>query len=303
MQLCFARFSIPWDHASFISLHGRKTEELYQHLGKELLFILTDEKNSPNRIAAKLIETLTDEQQKQYTVLVGERLGFKEERLFRGTLVQASGSTFLSPNCLILQKKRKISTEYSGRLGLKEDEIRHSRGLITKDEVRAAVLHRLRLPEKGVFWDVGAGSGSISIEASKLNPGLRVFSIERDKREIANINHNINSFGCENIRAIKGTAPEIFSQIPTPDCVFIGGSGGRMEQIIEYLDTTAGCKKVVLTAVTEKTAAEAPKFLLKRNFIVKKSAISVSRCIMFPGKETGDKEEILNTIHVISGEK
>ena len=214
--------------------------------------------------------------------MVGERLGFEDERLFNGDLGETAGAVFRSPNCLILKRESEEFCKKKSRLGLKEAHIRHSRGLITKDEIRAAVLHKLSLPQKGVFWDVGSGSGSISIEASRLNPDLRIFSIERKKQEIENITHNINSFGCKNIQVIHGTAPEMFSRIPEPDCVFIGGSGGCLEDIVKYLGNTTRCSKVVITAVTEKTCTQAPLILLENNFIVHTSVISVSRYSLLP---------------------
>ena len=303
MQLCCSRFSIPWEQASFLSLHGRRIEELKTHLHDNQLFILTDKVNTPTRIARQLLGTLSETQWKQYTVMVGERLGLKDEKLFKGSLEETADSTFSSPNCVILQRSPQKSEKRKARFGLREDEIRHSRGLITKDEVRAAVLHKLCLPDKGVFWDVGAGSGSISIEASRLNPELTIFSIERKKEEIENISFNSRTFGCNNIHIMYGEAPGIFSQLPAPDCVFIGGSGGRLEQIIKFLNRNTLCRNVVITAVTEKTAAEAPVILLKNNFVVKKSTISVTRYTLFPEQDACAEEEKLNTIHVISGEK
>ena len=99
--------------------------------------------------------------------------------------------TFEQPNVVIVKKRQASApnelSRSEPRFGLKESEITHSRGLITKDEVRAVSLHALRLPAQGVLWDVGAGSGSISIEAARLSPGLEVFAIEKDSEQLGHM--------------------------------------------------------------------------------------------------------------------
>ncbi len=126
------------------------------------------------------------------------------------------------------------------QFGLTEDSIQHSRGLITKNEVRAATLHQLQLPRKGVFWDIGAGSGSLSIEAARANPHLTVYAIEHKEEELENIKNNIVKFGCYNIVPIFGRAPEALVALPDPDRVFIGGSSGSLPDIVALTCQTFG---------------------------------------------------------------
>ena len=125
------------------------------------------------------------------------------------------------------------NNDFPDALGLTEDEVVHSRGLITKSEVRAATIHQLRLPKTGVFWDVGAGSGSISIEAARSHPELTLFAIEHKMEEIANIKANIRKFGCYNIIPVFGKAPEELTDLPAPDRIFVGGSSGTLSAIAE----------------------------------------------------------------------
>jgi precorrin-6Y C5,15-methyltransferase (decarboxylating) len=108
-----------------------------------------------------------------------------------------------------------------------------TRGQLTKAEVRAVTLGRLELQPDGVLWDVGAGAGSVSIEASRLMPAGRVFAIERDEEHAKLIEENCAHFGAANVSIIRGSAPEALEGLPGPTSVFIGGSGGRLDRILD----------------------------------------------------------------------
>ncbi len=294
LQLCFARFGIPWNDASFLSLHGRSFNDLSTVLHKDKIFILTDRENSPQKIARHLIDILPPAEIYVYTLHVGVKLGTREEQIFSGSLPEVSGKIFDQPNAIILQRIAH-EREQSSNFGLQESEIKHSRGLITKNEVRAAVIHALRLPPKGVFWDIGAGSGSISIEASLLNPALSVFAIEKKQDEIDNVNYNRACFKCWNVSVCQGEAPEILETLPIPDCVFIGGSGGSLAEIIKYVsDKDLGVNRIVLTGVIKNTVEAAPKLLYHAGYTVDASVVSTTR-YTFPKSQSVQ----LNPIHII----
>ena len=163
------------------------------------------------------------------------------------------------------------------KFGLSETEIIHSRGLITKNEVRAVTIHKLSLPQRGVLWDIGAGSGSVSIEAARLYPELKVFAVEKDEEQIRNIKENRTKFDATNIEIIKGQAPDVLINLPVPDRVFIGGSGGAIKEIIEFVSSKISSGIVVINAITIETLNEAIKSLENKGFVVEVSEISVSR--------------------------
>lgn len=294
LQLCFARFGIPWGDAAFLSLHGRSFTDLRSVLHKPKLFVLTDRENSPQKIAQHLIDNLPDSELDTYKMYVGVRLGTKSEQLSAGTVSEIATKSYDQPNCLILHKIAGES-EHPGNFGLLETEIRHSRGLITKNEVRASVLHALRLPPRGVFWDIGAGSGSISVEAALLNPALSVFAIERKPEEIANIIHNRRRYKCWNISVCQGTAPDILKKLPVPDCVFVGGSGGSLTEIIDFIsDKNLAAGRIVVTGVTRNTVDSAPDLLFKAGYDVDVSIISTTRYTV------PDMQSVkFNPIHII----
>jgi precorrin-6Y C5,15-methyltransferase (decarboxylating) len=282
LQQACALFRLPWDDAVTTSLHGRSHPHIPGLLlanGKNLVF--TDGANSPDTIAAQLLDYLQligdTELPETIRMLVAEDIGLETEKLFSGSLMEAKNRQFSSLNVLCLLVPQQAD---SGRcsFGLTEERISHSRGLITKNEVRAATLHWLQLPEDGVLWDVGAGSGSLSIEAARLSPRLTIYAVEHKEEEIANIKRNIVKFRCHNIIPVFGRAPDALATLPHPDRVFVGGSGGELWQIIaKTADSLAVHGRLVINGVIAKTVEAAPKLMQRHGFRVEKSTISVTR--------------------------
>ncbi|HID97861.1 MAG TPA: precorrin-6y C5,15-methyltransferase (decarboxylating) subunit CbiE [Thermodesulfobacteriaceae bacterium] len=297
LQLAMAGFRVPWEDAGIVSLHGRTSEHVPGLLlARSKTIVLTDAKNSPDVLAGKLIEYLelieANHLLEKCRVMVAENLGMESERFFAGSLKQAADRSFSDLNVLCLLRPRESVQE---RLGLTESEIAHSRGLITKDEIRAVALHCLRLPASGVFWDVGAGSGSVSIEAARLNPGLTVYAVERKAEELTNIKTNIRDHGCYNVVPVEGTAPDVLGGLPAPQRVFIGGNGGLLAGIIdEAAKRLSGGGLLVANAVTEKTAVDAPELMAGAGLLPRISVINVTRI----GQE---EPAVLNQISIITG--
>ena len=278
-----ALFKTHWDDTTILSLHGRN----HPHVPGLILqhpkcLILTDTKNSPNDICKKIQDYLSLIDDKKtitnISVMVAENIGLPDQRLFSGNLAEASEETFSSLNVMFIQKHATCNNDFPAALGLFEDEVIHSRGLITKSEVRAATIHQLRLPKTGVLWDVGAGSGSISIEAARSHPELTIFAIEHKIEEINNIKANIRKFGCYNIIPIFGKAPESLMDLPAPDRIFVGGSSGTLPAITGIAKNRLPADgRIVINGVIEKTIKEAPELLTKCNFSIETTTISVTR--------------------------
>jgi len=298
MQLAFAHFKEPWDDAVFVSLHGRSGENpASQLLAHRKVFVLTDRQNSPDLVAKTLLEHLRNCGRENivdsYQVFVGENLGLPEERLVTGSLDEISEQSFVDLNAMII-KRASVQPMADFSLGLQEGEIAHSRGLITKDEVRATTLHRLRLPARGVFWDIGAGSGSISVETARLCPQLDVFAVERAGQELANIRANIGRYELHNVKVVAGEAPAALRGLPAPDRIFIGGSGGSLEAIITFAaGKLAAGGRIVVNGMIEKTRKAAPAVLHECGLEVTISEISVSRRV-YPAPD--DVSLTFNTI-------
>lgn len=286
MQLAFARLGLPWHDARFLSLHGRKFLRIAaQILPFAKICILTDAFNTPATIASKLLDHVTAEQESNFTLFVGEELGSTRERMTSGSLKEIAEKDFKSPNILIILQNKRITSELPV-FGLEERDLAHSRGLITKNEVRAAVLHALMLPRYGVFWDIGAGSGSISIEAARLSNELQVFAIEKNAEQLGHICKNREKFHSSNVEVIDGQAPEILALLPDPDRVFVGGSGGNLAEILDLASERLRIGgRIIVNAVLDKTAEEAPEILFSHGLAVEMSKISVERRC-YPEQET-----------------
>lgn len=285
MQLAFARFALPWDDATFVSLHGRSNTRLAARLLKNpKTFVFTDPQNSPDAIAAQLLAECGVESRTDVSVYVAEHLGLENERLFSGNLTETAAASFVEPNVMILLLSIP-STPPRPRFGLQEKEICHSRGLLTKNEVRAAAIHALRMPQTGVLWDVGAGSGSVGLEVARLFPDTHVLAIEKEEEQWQNIMVNRNTFAAWNLELVKGMAPLALQQLPDPARIFVGGSGGNLQQILEFCaEKLLPGGIVVVNAVIVKTARIAPEILYRCGFAVEIREIAVQR-FSYPEEE------------------
>lgn len=299
LQHAFARFGIPWDDFSFVSLHGRNPENrLGILLGHAKTAVLTDNSHRPESIARELLDFLGDEQSR-YTIYVAENLGLDSERLTTGTLREIAEMRSGALSCMLLVRSENQARGSQSVFGLTEEDIIHSRGLITKSEVRAAALHALSIPAGSILWDVGAGSGSVGLEAARMHRDMLVYSIEKEPEQHLNIEANIKKYDAVNVKLIKGEAPEKLTGLPRPHRVFIGGSGGNLAEIINVCaKELQPAGRIVITAVLEKTCREAPELLYNSGFKVEMRRIEVQRR-RYPEKEI----TALNPITIICGEK
>jgi precorrin-6Y C5,15-methyltransferase (decarboxylating) len=314
VQLACTRFKLPWDDLPLISLHGRSPGDIAGRiLSKPKVMLFTDHRNTPDRIAKELLAVLEEHHDvariKRIRIRIAENLGLKDERLCSGTLADVATQKFSPLNMMLIEQRRAEDDEAgedSGAgfvFGLQEDEIEHSRGLITKDEIRAVILHRLRLPGTGVFWDVGGGAGSVSVEAARLCPDLTVYIIEQKEEGQENIRTNILRYNLYNIKLICGQAPEVLTDLPDPDRVFIGGSKGLLVEIIPYCAkrlTATG--RMVASAVLKNTAEQAPLLMTTNGLETDSRTVAVTR-EEIRYTNYGEPGILLNPITIITGRK
>jgi len=303
IQVAFSRIKEPWEEAFLVSLHGgpdpKKRRRLPYEIGHiprlirhhQRIAILTDRENNPQAIAATLPPDVL--------VYVFEKLGYDDERITQGTPREIAARIFADPNLVIIKRIGDSDSDQRIPFGLTETEISHSRGLITKDEVRAITLHALRLPARGIFWDIGAGSGSISIEAARLCPELTVYAIENEKEQADHIEANKMRFDAANVNVVRGLAPRALITLPRPDRVFIGGNRGKLNDIIDVVADTPA-KIVVANAVTLKTLSAVLEGLEKKSFLTTVTGVSVWRTRVLAGAK---QARALNPVFIVKGEK
>jgi len=233
MQLAFARVKTAWHDALLVSCHAKPLRPHIQKIrGTQKVGIFTDQNNTPAQIATQLLEAGISD----FRAFVCENLGGKDEQVIEADLSELPGRTFAPLNVLILIKQERpvVSSTRRWSFGI-PDSVFHQRqplkGLITKSEVRVISLSKMQVHPGDIVWDIGAGSGSVSIEAALL--GAKVWAIEKNSGDIDIIQKNIAQFGAKNITVIHGLAPEALLDLPNPDAVFIGGSAGKMQEIIQ----------------------------------------------------------------------
>lgn len=275
MQYAFARIKEPWDDALFVSVHGRGMKSAIDKIiAAEKAAVLTDETNSPAAIARELIKRGAE----GYIAWVCEDLGLPTEKFTR-TDVRGLAELTCSPlNILILIKAWEPTLETWPVIGIDDDQFATARKLITKQEVRAVTLAKLQLQNDLVLWDIGAGSGSVSIEAGNLMPNGKVFALEKNQQYLTFIRDNLRKFGTRNVMLIESFAPDGIDDLPDPDRVFIGGSGGMLEEIIDAVDKRLKPDgRIVLNAVTLDTLIKAVEFLEDHGYTVEVTCVNVAR--------------------------
>jgi precorrin-6Y C5,15-methyltransferase (decarboxylating) len=298
VQYAFARIKEPWDDSIFVSVHGRGLKGAIDRIiAADKAAVLTDEVNSPAAIARELIQRGAE----GYDVHLCEDLGLPTEKFTR-TDVRGLVELQASPlNILILIKAWEPNLENFPLMGIADDEFATARKLITKQEIRAVTLAKLQLQNDLVLWDIGAGSGSVSIEAGNLMPNGKVFALEKNTQYLSFIRENLKKFSAKNVMLVEAYAPEGIDELPNPDRVFIGGSGGMLDDIIDAVDRRLKPDGIiVLNAVTLDTLTKAVEFLEDHGYSVEVSCINVSKTV---GLTEYKLFEAHNPVYIISARR
>jgi precorrin-6B C5,15-methyltransferase / cobalt-precorrin-6B C5,C15-methyltransferase len=278
VQWAFARIGKKWDDASVISLHGKSREGFLTRLRKlAKVAVLTDEENSPPRLATLMLEHGVI----GWKAWVCENLGGTGERVRAFTIDALAAAQDIAPlNVLVLERDGEFRAPPPITY-LHEDAFAKripKKGLITKRETRLLSLAALQLRPDSVMWDVGAGSGSVAIEAAMIASEGRVYAIEVDPEGVEICRDNVRTHAVDNVHVIAGRAPEALAELPDPDAVFVGGSKGSMDEIIEVaLTRLRPGGRLVVNAITLENVGEAYACLRRRGLEPEVTLLQVSR--------------------------
>jgi precorrin-6Y C5,15-methyltransferase (decarboxylating) len=238
MQIAFARIKESWEDAALVSVHGRPIEDIVSTVrSNHKIGIFTDDEHTPGEIARVLLENRVT----GYQAYVCQNLGEKDEAVIKTDLRGLRERNFAPLSTVILLKDKPKGPTRPSRpryLGIPDEEFQQrgpKGGLITKQEVRAVSLAKMALTDESVLWDIGAGSGAVSIEASFLVSKGLIYAIEKNDADVAIIKRNIRKFRASNVAVVPTFAPDNLDKLPDPTTVFIGGSGGRMEEILDLV--------------------------------------------------------------------
>jgi precorrin-6Y C5,15-methyltransferase (decarboxylating) len=276
VALAFARAGLPWDDAISVSAHGRDPHHAVNVCrAHPKVAFLTSPEFGPASLAREL-------EGWGRSFFVAEKLGEPNERTFYGDVAAVVGEQWRDPNVvLVLDEARKVgrkgwisgSYRSPGRWALPVDAFEHRSGMITKPEARALVLAGLGPGPGDLVWDVGAGSGSVAIECARL--GAAAIAVERDPESCARIRKNAARHGAC-VRVVEGEAPEALHDLPEPDAVFVGGSGGNFEEIVKLCAVRAR-RCVVLTLISLERVVPAGEILEDCGLEVETNFLQASR--------------------------
>ena len=215
-------------------------------------------------------------------VIIGEKLSYKDEKICSGLAEDFLGQSFKSLSVVLVERGSYIDEADRIVAGIEDEHfIRNNADEktvpMTKSEVRAVLLSKLNPKYGDVVYDIGSGTGSVSVELA-VCAGCNVFAVEKNAEAASLSRKNIERFHCESeVKVIEGAAPEALKELPYPDAVFIGGAGGKLSDIIKYVKRkNSGCR-ILISAVTTETLAEAVSIAKKMSLKYDVTEISVSK--------------------------
>lgn len=298
----FARIKEPWHDAVVISAHGRKPESVLKRAlqRQNKIVVLTDPANNP----AWLASICLNNHHTDFEMCVLEKLGSEDEHVGWYRLQDAAQRVFANPNLVVLKRICRPPEPFDPpvlHLGMRDSDFAHQAGMITKAEIRAVSLSKLCLRAGDVLWDLGAGSGSVAIEAALLTNNGPTIAIEKNPERINDIRANAKRFNLTNLDVVQAELPEGLAELPAPDRIFIGGGGRQLARIIQ---AGAGHLKqhgrIVANTVLLQSLQTATEMFAKLGFANEVTQIQINRSRSMPW---GQRLEAENPVWIIAAER
>lgn len=292
IQLLAAALGRPWQGWNLVSAHGRTCDPVAECMQGRPTFFLTGGSEDPATLCAQLAaEGFGDVQG-----VVGQCLGTPEEKLFRGSVKELAAGRFNSLSVLLVEAAEVLPRRAPG---LPDEAFERGDVPMTKQEVRAAVLAKLAVRPEDILWDVGAGTGSVSVELALAAPRGRVYAVECRPEGCALIKANREKFRTRNLVLVEGLAPDALSDLPAPDAVFIGGSKGSLAAIVDAALDKNPDARICVSAIALESLSAAVAALTAKGRTVQVSQIAVSRARAVGGLHLMMAQ---NPIYLITGE-
>ena len=289
MQMLCAKFGVSYQDAFWISLHGRKGSLLGAVSYNKKVIVLTGGEQN----AKKLCQTLVAAGLGDIKVSIGENIGSDNEHILCDTAQKLAEQNFSDLVVMLVQNPDAGDRN----LAVLDADMERGNVPMTKQEARWTAVKMLNLKPDDTVYDIGAGTGSVSMEMARKAHNGMIYAVERKKEAIELIDKNRRQLGCFNVLPFEGQAASIIDKLPAPDAVFIGGSDGEMEQITKKLISKNPKVRVVISAVSLETLAEAQKAI--KNFEVQ----NIIQIHAVRGNRLGDTTEFAsnNPIYLLYG--
>lgn len=254
-----SQLRIAWEDVKLTSMHGMNCNLIGEICRNEKVFSILGTKDQAAEICRKLITYDMNE----VTVHIGENLGYPEEKILSGRPVDFADyeSSALS---VILVENPNVNPVVTS--GVPDEDFLRDKVPMTKEEVRIVSIGKLRLTDRSVVYDIGAGSGSCSVEAALRAVNGKVYAIEKNPAAVRLLYSNKLKFRVDNMEIVEGLAPEALKDLPVPTHAFLGGTGGNMEEILRTLLDKNPRIRIVLNAITLETVSQALGILKKLPF-------------------------------------
>ncbi len=254
--LC-SKLQIPWEDVKLVSIHGREENLLAAVKNNKYTFTLTGSAVD----IRKLAKTLIDARLGECNMAVGAELTYENEKILKGNV-----SEFLDydgDNLAAVLIANPHGGKYAVTHGIRDEDFIRGDVPMTKEEVRSISLSKLKIRKSDIVYDIGAGTGSVSVESAIQAEDGQVYAVEINSEAAGLIEENARKFAVSNVTVVEGGAPEVLEELPAPDCVFIGGSKGHLEEILEVIRKKNPQARIVLNAISLETLAQILEYCRK----------------------------------------
>ena len=309
VQMMSAALGDPWQDWNLYSAHGKGCDAVSAVMESAAESAAAGENRKAGRKTffltggdlgpADLAKQLADAGLGDLKIWIGEDLSYDNEKITETTCREAANGDF-DALAVMLADRIPAPDNDAPAPGISDDLFVRGKVPMTKQDVRAAVIGRLGIRPGDVCWDVGAGTGSVTVEMALMSRGGKTFAVETNPEGIALIEENRRRFGAWNIKPVEGLAPEALMDLPSPDCVFIGGTKGNMGAIIDVVKEKNPDARIVITAIAVETLGEAIKALEERGWEAEIAQVQSSY-----GKKVAHLNMMManNPIFLISGKR
>lgn len=295
LQYLCAKLHTSWQDVCIVSAHGRAHNAVGAVQSHAKTFLLTGGRSGVDGLCAQLVARGLG----SVRVCVGERLSYPDERITHATAAELVGGSYAPLSVMLVTNEHPVARGAAAPC-LTDDAFLRGDVPMTKEELRELAICKLRIRPGDVVWDVGAGTGSVSIEAARAAYEGQVLAIERNARAVELIKKNREHFALPNISVVEGEAPDALAGLPVPDCAFVGGSAGQLEAILRVAIEANPAVRLCIAAITLETLTEAVRCLRELDL----RNVDIAQVTVAKGRELGAHHLMMggNPIYLISAD-